>query len=447
MKKRLFWLILFSVLCCLAASSCNGRICRHTDVAMQVVDPDCLSDGYTLNTCSACGFSYHTDLVESTGHDHTAVITAPTCTAKGFTTYTCACGDTYTGDFVDALGHKLATEIIAPTCTEDGYTESICLTCEASFLYDQKPATGHAMAATLTMPGCETEGYVTHACASCSHSYITDRTPPLGHDSLPSYLSFATSAKDGTVRLSCQCGKQNEQRTVASASLYRGAYVSGTQGLSYGIDVSQWNGRLDWARLASLGVDFAILKIGSTRSGLDPTFVYNYTEAKKAGIKVGCYYYTYATSVADAKADAEDMLRMMQGYTFDYPVYMDLEDPTQEKLGKQVLTDMCVAFIECLQEAGYYAGLYTNQNWLTNYLDTELITARYDVWLARWRASGAPEWPAAYGTRTGLWQYTDGGVIDGFLCNFDFNVSFFDYPAHITAWGLNGNAMPPALPI
>ena len=411
----------------------------HTEIEKSVVPPTCESKGYTEVSCMSCSYVARTETVPPTGHSYTASVHEPTCVAKGYTTYACACGDTYADDFTDALGHQITSRVIAPTCTEEGYTEQSCSRCDATYIAARKNATGHNIKSTVTPPGCETEGFTTHACENCSYSYVSDTVPPTGHTPVASYVSYPTSSRDGSLRVHCHCGAKDELRPVKAAEVYGGAFVSGTKAHAYGIDVSAWNGELDWPRLAALGVDFAILRIGTSYSGLDQTFAYNYAEAKKAGIAVGCYYYTYATTVAEALAQADRMLDMMEGYVFEYPVYMDLEDPSQEGLGKEVLTAMCEAFIERLQSQGYYAGLYTNRTWLYELLQTETVTQKYDIWYARWRTSGSPEWPDSYGTRTGLWQYTDSGVIDGFSCQFDFNVSFFDYPTRIASLGLNGH--------
>ncbi|MBQ7873205.1 MAG: hypothetical protein IJ360_04455 [Clostridia bacterium] len=103
-----------------------------------VTDPTCTEKGYTTYTC-ACGDTYVADEVEASGHDYEATVTAPTCTEKGYTTYTCACGDTYVADEVEASGHDYEATVTAPTCTEDGYTTYTCA-CGDSYVDDEVPA-------------------------------------------------------------------------------------------------------------------------------------------------------------------------------------------------------------------------------------------------------------------------------------------------------------------
>ena len=93
-----------------------------------------------------------------------------------------------------------------------------------------------------------------------------------------------------------------------------------------------------------------------------------------------------------------------------------------------------------MQSEGYFCGLYVNNNWLVNLLDTERITVYFDIWLARWTPSGEPSWSDSFGTRTGMWQYSSTEKIGSHTCDFDLNVSFKDYPSIIKNWGLNGYA-------
>ena len=115
------------------------------------------------------------------------------------------------------------------------------------------------------------------------------------------------------------------------------------------------------------------------------------------------------------------------------------EDPTLEALGKELLGDMCAAFISKLQSEGYYAGLYTNNNWLTNILDRESVTSTYEVWYARYPLTDAPVWnEQKYGKQLGMWQYSESGTIDGFSCAFDLNYAYKNYKEIMQTWGLNG---------
>lgn len=205
-----------------------------------------------------------------------------------------------------------------------------------------------------------------------------------------------------------------------------------------GIDVSKWQGEIDWAKVKADGIGFAIIRLGygsadGTSCGLDGYFEKNVTNALKAGIDIGCYFYSYATSVAAAKKEAAFVVSVLEKYkgVFTYPVAFDLEDKTQQSLGKTVLTDMVIAFGDAIEKAGFYCSLYSNLNWLTNYLDDSRLT-RFDHWLAQW--AYAPSYSGAFG----MWQNSSSGSVKGISGNVDTDIAYKDYPAIIKGNKLNG---------
>jgi len=116
-------------------------------------------------------------------HDYVAVVTAPTCTEGGYTTYTCSeCGESYVDDEVAALGHDYEWVEIAPTCTEDGYWTGICSVCGDVVEADGAPALGHDYVAVVTNPTCTRGGYTKYTCSECGDSYVADKVAPLGHN-------------------------------------------------------------------------------------------------------------------------------------------------------------------------------------------------------------------------------------------------------------------------
>ena len=145
----------------------------------EVTAPTCTAAGYTTYTCSACNDTYVSDEVAATGHSYNAEVTAPTCTAAGYTTYTCACGDTYVADEVAATGHKYDAVVTAPTCEEKGYTTYTCA-CGDTYVADEVEATGHSYNAEVTKaPTCEEKGVKTYSCA-CGATY-TEEIEETGH--------------------------------------------------------------------------------------------------------------------------------------------------------------------------------------------------------------------------------------------------------------------------
>lgn len=207
-----------------------------------------------------------------------------------------------------------------------------------------------------------------------------------------------------------------------------------------GIDVSKWQGEIDWNKVKADGVKFAMIRLGygsanGDACGLDGYFEKNVANALKAGINIGCYFYSYATSVAAAKKEAAYVVSVLQKYkgVFTYPVAFDLEDKTQRELGKTVLTDMVIAFGDAIEKAGFYCSLYSNLNWLKNYLDDSKL-ARFDHWLAQW--ASAPSYTGAFG----MWQSSSSGKVNGINGKVDTDVAYKDYPAIIKGAKLNGFA-------
>lgn len=202
-----------------------------------------------------------------------------------------------------------------------------------------------------------------------------------------------------------------------------------------GIDVSKWQGAIDWEKVKQDGVDFAIIREGYGKENpnqVDKRFEENYKKAKAAGISVGVYHYSYADSVEDAKLEAEFCLKNIAGKQLEYPVVFDIEDKEQLKLTNQQRTELCKAFCETIEKAGYYAMIYCNLNWWNNYLNCKEL-GKYDLWLAHWDVAK----PAV---SCGIWQKSERGIIDGINGNVDLNESFKDYPSIMKQKGLNGFA-------
>ena len=186
-----------------------------------VTEPTCTADGYTTYTCE-CGDSYTGDTVSATGHSYSSVVTAPTCTADGYTTYTCsACGDSYTGDTVEATGHTF--EVCAgidPTCTEDGMEEYACVVCwDESVTYQEVvPATGHSWDdGVVTREATEEEpGIRTYTCKTCGETR-TEEIPALEHvHSYTAAVTAPTCTEEGFTTYTCTCGDSYVSDTVAA---------------------------------------------------------------------------------------------------------------------------------------------------------------------------------------------------------------------------------------
>ena len=205
-----------------------------------------------------------------------------------------------------------------------------------------------------------------------------------------------------------------------------------------GIDVSRHQKSINWAQVKASGISFAILKAGGSDEGFytDSTFEGNYAAAKAAGIPVGAYYFvgTRCISREDGIADAKRFLKMIEGKTFEYPVYIDLE--ATSPANKAGATDACIGFCQTMEQAGYYCGIYASDiSGFQERLDLSRLTA-YDKWVARYGSK--PQYVKSYG----IWQYSDSGKVAGIGPEVDLDESYIDYPKIIKGKGLNGFPKP-----
>ena len=189
------------------------------------------------------------------------------------------------------------------------------------------------------------------------------------------------------------------------------------------IDVSTWNGNIDWNKVYKSRVKYAMIRSSfgiENPNQVDNKFVRNITNAQRAGVKCGVYHYSYAQSVAEAQKEAEFCLKTIKNYKIDLPVAFDIEDSSQTHLGKDTLTSIVIAFCDRIKSAGYRPMLYCNPNWLCNYLHKDKLINKYDIWLANWGVS-APSYNCA------IWQYSENGGVPGISGSVDMNWIYKDY--------------------
>lgn len=201
-----------------------------------------------------------------------------------------------------------------------------------------------------------------------------------------------------------------------------------------GIDVSKWQGDIDWNKVKADGINFAIIRAGYGKlaSQKDPKFDTNVTNAKKAGINCGVYWYSYATTVEEAYQEAEACYSIIKGYSFEYPIVFDIEDDSQRDLSTATISAIIDAFCSTLQDKGYYVSLYSYASFLTTKVYSSVLQ-KYDIWVAHYYVS-KPNFTGSYG----IWQYTDLGKINGISENVDMNYAYKDYPYIISKMHKNG---------
>ncbi|MBQ3156834.1 MAG: hypothetical protein IJB81_07915 [Clostridia bacterium] len=175
---------------------------KHEEIVEPGKEATCTETGLTEGKyCEVCGTEIvKQEVIPALGHDYKEVVTEPTCTEGGFTTFTCTrCDDEYVDDAVEATGHKYEEVVTEPTCTEGGYTTFTCSGCGNTYTGDETEATGHNYEAVVTEPTCTKGGYTTNTCAGCGDSNVTDETDPLGHteETIPAVAPDCKTETDG----------------------------------------------------------------------------------------------------------------------------------------------------------------------------------------------------------------------------------------------------------
>lgn len=238
--------------------------------------------------------------------------------------------------------------------------------------------------------------------------------------------------------------------TAASAATVTGydrGYTGGMAGtgtiVAHGVDVSEHQGRnFNFKNLKNNGYSYVILRCGFV-SRKDYRFEENYAAAKAAGLDVGVYFYSYASTPAEASREADLCLSYIKGKTFEYPVYFDFEDRNANNRNGTTAKNICTAFMDKIAAAGYLTGLYSYAAWIdSNYggwVPVNSICTKYECWIANYYNHTYTANPRGsnYSKRFGMWQYTSSKYIGG-VGPLDTNVCYKDYPSIVKKYGFNG---------
>ena len=195
-----------------------------------------------------------------------------------------------------------------------------------------------------------------------------------------------------------------------------------------GIDVSKYQGNIDWGAVAASGINFAIIRVGyrGSSSGAlvqDPYFKKNISGATKAGIKVGLYFFTQAVNEAEAVEEASMAMSLASGYKVTYPIFIDTESASNGRangLSKSARTAVVKAFCQTIRNGGYKAGVYASKSWYANQLNASALNG-YCIWVAQYNSS------CTYSGKYDMWQYSSKGSVSGIKGNVDMNISYTGY--------------------
>lgn len=247
-----------------------------------------------------------------------------------------------------------------------------------------------------------------------------------------------STTTNGTNIQANTCSDQNNQK-------FKLTRYTGTKTYT-GIDVSQYQGTIDWSKVSSTNIGFVILRLGygdNWTSQDDKKFITNVSELEKYNIPYGVYLYSYAKKTdgttelnkdsESAASEAAHTLRLLNSVSYKpnlkTSVYIDMEDKSTQSLGKTQLTAIANKFCSTISSNGYGCGIYANKSWLTTYLDAKTLSNKYNIWLAEWITgtthSQALSTKPTYNT-TGykLWQFSSSGSISGISGNVDMDLGY-----------------------
>ena len=204
-------------------------------------------------------------------------------------------------------------------------------------------------------------------------------------------------------------------------------YSKYENGTLKGIDVSKWQASINWKSVKQDGIQFAFIRLGVSGNdqNLDSYYEKNIKEANSAGVPVGVYYYSKATTVDMAVKEAQYTIDHMKGYLVSYPVAIDVEDKVQQNLGKDKLAQIIKAFCDEIRAAGYTPMLYTNENWYKNYINMKALAGE-ELWVARYNYYYDTAIPR------GIWQSSSTSRVSGISGNVDLNFGYKDYTKIVT---------------
>ena len=192
-----------------------------------------------------------------------------------------------------------------------------------------------------------------------------------------------------------------------------------------GIDVSEFQGKIDWEKVKNDGIEFAILRCGygmDFSNQDDVEYERNANECERLGIPYGVYLMSYANTVEKARSEAKHVLRLIEGRKISLGVWYDIEDNgTSGAINKETLTNIINTFCNTIKNAGHRVGVYASLNWLENKIE-KTIKDNYDIWVAQYYSK------CEYEGKYIMWQHTSSGKVNGISTNVDMNILYEDLP-------------------
>lgn len=229
------------------------------------------------------------------------------------------------------------------------------------------------------------------------------------------------------------------------------------KGVAHGIDVSKWQGKIDWQKVAKSGINFAVIRVGfrgeDGKIYPDENFDYNIQQAEKNGILVGVYFFSTAKTETEAKEEAAFTADKIKGYKISLPVVYDCEgykntDSRMFSLSADERTQNALAFLQSIEKYGYKGMFYGSKNDLedANIWNVKLLEKQYKIWVAQYSSPTYPQKENPdYDGKYDMWQYTNRGIVPGVDGNCDMVLSYSEYKESkpINKNTVNKDAAPP----
>lgn len=194
-----------------------------------------------------------------------------------------------------------------------------------------------------------------------------------------------------------------------------------------GIDVSHYQGNIDWGKVRSDNIQFAIMKaMYESTHKPDEYFKSNYLGCVANGIKKGAYIFIGSKSISNPKEDAEAFLDILNGRKLEYGIWLDAESTKVRLLGKNKISDILITEASIFEKAGYQVGIYTNPDWYKNVLDIDLLLNKYPFWVARYpkNDTGVMKNTLSPKSYAEAWQYSSKGRVSGIKGNVDLDIDY-----------------------
>ena len=354
----------------------------------------------------------------------TTTTTLPTTTTTATTTLLTTTSTTTTAAKVTTIQKTTAK---AGTTTATGKTTAQSGTTTATGKTTAQNGTTTATGKTTAQSGTTT--------ATGKTTAQNGTTTATGKTTVTGKTTKKTNTTTATTKATTTTAKTTAKPTATTTVItYATKPGIGAGAIFEGVDVSVYQGNIDWNKAKADGIEFAIMRAGYGKyvSQKDKYFDQNMKNAKAAGLPCGVYWFSYALTPEDAIKEADACYEVIKNYKLEYPVSFDMETESQMKLPKETVAQIIEAFCGRMESYGYYTTLYTYASFL-NYKVDDRIFDKYDIWVAHYNTS-----KPAFNRNYGLWQYSCTGSVWGITGNVDRDYVYLDYERIIKNVHLNG---------